>query len=146
MNTAVRAIKERLRERGYLPIPFKFDEPESRDIVETVTTVAHLSWFVLTDITQPRTIPDELRAIAPDVAVPLVPLIEGTEQPYTAFDTLYSTNRLIGLQRYEDVDDLFSAFDNAVPGPAEAKFEELRDSRQHRPPERWVQAGKDQES
>jgi len=39
------AIREELRRRDYIPILFDFDKPHSRDLTETISTLAHLSRF-----------------------------------------------------------------------------------------------------
>jgi len=49
-------------------------KPDSRDITETVTTLARLARFIIADITDPKSIPLELQSIVPDVAVPVQPL------------------------------------------------------------------------
>ena len=51
------ALREALRTQGYLPILFDFDKPASRDITETVSTLAHLARFVIADITYAKSIP-----------------------------------------------------------------------------------------
>ena len=38
-------------------------------------TLAHLARFIIADITDPRSIPQELQAIVPDLAVPVQPII-----------------------------------------------------------------------
>jgi hypothetical protein len=69
------AIREVLRQHDYLPVLFDFDKPATRDLTETVRTLAHLSRFVIADITEPRSIPHELATIVPDLAVPIQPLL-----------------------------------------------------------------------
>src|SRR2546426_614142 len=41
------ALRETLRTHGYVPIVFDFDKPRSQDLTETVTTLAHLSRFII---------------------------------------------------------------------------------------------------
>ena len=45
-------LRKELRKRGYLPIVFNFDKPETKDFTETVRLLAGLSKFVIADITQ----------------------------------------------------------------------------------------------
>jgi hypothetical protein len=79
------ALREELRKHNYLPILFDFDVPENRDITETVSLLAHMARFVIADLTDPSSIPKELEAIAPSLAVPVQPLLEGLARPYAMF-------------------------------------------------------------
>ncbi|NJO51439.1 MAG: pentapeptide repeat-containing protein [Leptolyngbyaceae cyanobacterium RM2_2_4] len=65
------AIREELRKSNYLPILFDFEKPSSRNILESVSTIAHLSRFVIADITEPQAIPGELTHIVKNVRVPI---------------------------------------------------------------------------
>jgi hypothetical protein len=71
----------RLRDSGYVPVLFDFQGPETRDLTETVVTLAHLSRFVIADLTDPSCVPHELRSFVADVAVPVVTLIEKGHVP-----------------------------------------------------------------
>jgi hypothetical protein len=51
------AIRNKLRELGYVPVMFDFDRPEQRDFTETIMTLAGLSRFVIADITNPKSSP-----------------------------------------------------------------------------------------
>jgi hypothetical protein len=59
------AIREELRKHNYLPILFDFNVPERRDITETVSLLARMARFIVADITDPRSIPQELAVIVP---------------------------------------------------------------------------------
>ena len=63
-------LREELRKRGYLPIVFNFDKPETKDFTETVRLLAGLSKFVIADITNPKSAPLELQATVPEIMVP----------------------------------------------------------------------------
>jgi hypothetical protein len=47
-------LREELRTRGFVPMVFNFDKPETKDFTETVRLLAGLSHFVIVDITNPR--------------------------------------------------------------------------------------------
>jgi hypothetical protein len=79
------ALREELRKHDYLPILFNFDVPENRDITETVSLLARMARFIIADLTDPSSIPKELEAIVPSLAVPVQPLLEGLARPYAMF-------------------------------------------------------------
>jgi hypothetical protein len=48
------AIREELRRHDWLPVLFDFAKPTSRDITETVSTLAHMARLVIADITDAK--------------------------------------------------------------------------------------------
>jgi uncharacterized protein YjbI with pentapeptide repeats len=120
------AIREALRERGYLPILFDFDVPESRDISETVSTLAHLSRFVIADITDAKSIPQELQIIVPHLpSVPIQPLLLASQNEYGMFEHFKRYPWVLKAYLYQDKDELLASLTTAVIDPAEAKANEL---------------------
>jgi hypothetical protein len=77
--------KAELRKKGYVPVMFDFQGPDNRDLTETVVTLAHLSRFVLADLTDPSCIPHELGTFVPNLQVPVVTLIARGHTPYAMF-------------------------------------------------------------
>jgi hypothetical protein len=65
------ALREELRKQDYLPILFDFDVPSNRDITETVSLLARMARFIIANLTDPSSIPKELEAIVPHLAVPV---------------------------------------------------------------------------
>src|SRR6266566_1509282 len=64
-KTILDALREELRKYNYLPIVFDFDKPASRDLTETVITLAHLSRFIIVDLTDPSSAPHEVATVIP---------------------------------------------------------------------------------
>jgi hypothetical protein len=69
------ALREELRKRDYLPILFDFEKPRSRNTDETITLIARMARFVVADISDAKSVLQELRAIVPDLpSVPVQPI------------------------------------------------------------------------
>ena len=82
------AIRDRLRELGFVPMMFDFEKPLQRDFTETIRILARLSRFIIADITNPKPSPLELQATMPDYMIPFVPIIHENEEPFAMFRDL----------------------------------------------------------
>ena len=124
------AIKTHLQshKNRYLPELFTFTKPESRDLVEAITGFAALSRFVIADLSEPRSVQQELEAIAPRFqSVPIVPLINSTGKEYATFESIKRrVNVVKPTIRYRGVDDLIQKLDTQVVPQAETKLREVR--------------------
>jgi Pentapeptide repeats (8 copies) len=122
------AIREELRDLGYLPVLFDFEKPGSLDYTETVSTLAHLAKFVIADITDPKIVLEEVPHIVRNVAVPVQPLmLEGAgDEPVTLYNLRRNHRSLLDTYRYKNLEDLLRALSEKVIAPAEAKGRELR--------------------
>jgi uncharacterized protein YjbI with pentapeptide repeats len=73
------SIRDELRRHDYLPVLFDFSKPVSRDLTETISTLAHMARLIIADITSAKSIPQELQSIVPNLpSVPVQPLILGS--------------------------------------------------------------------
>lgn len=116
------ALRDALRRRGYLPILFDFEKPGTRDVTETVSTLAHLSRFIIADLTNPKSIPQELATIIPHLpSVPVQPLILEGNREYGMFEHFPRYPWVLPIYHYHDQDTLISNLEKEVILPAEAK-------------------------
>jgi uncharacterized protein YjbI with pentapeptide repeats len=120
------ALKDELRTHGYLPILFDFDKPASRDITETIATLAHLARFVIADITDAKSIPQELMAIVPNLpSVAVQPLILNSQDEYGMFEHFTKFPWVLPVYRYTDEISLLQSIQENVIVPAEKMAQEL---------------------
>jgi len=123
------ALRDELRKRDYLPILFDFDVPATRDITETVSLLARMARFIIADLTDPSSIPKELEAIVPSLAVPVQPLLEGASRPYAMFKDYWKYDWVLPPHRYEGLDALLTSIVENVIAPAEGKVKALEERR-----------------
>jgi uncharacterized protein YjbI with pentapeptide repeats len=101
------ALREELRNRNYIPILFDFDKPDSRDLTETVVTLAHLSRFVIADLTDPSSVPHELMSFVPNLSsVPVQPIVDKQDRVYAMFEHLQNYPWVLPIYKYETQDQL----------------------------------------
>src|SRR5216684_1054998 len=119
------AIREELRHHNYSPALFDFDKPLSRDFTETIRTLAYLSRFIVADLTDPSSIPQELQAIIPDLEVPVQPLLEESKGKYAMFIDFGKYHWVLPTHLYKDQNSLLTSLVTEVIEPAEKKAREL---------------------
>jgi uncharacterized protein YjbI with pentapeptide repeats len=122
---SLEVIARELREAGYSPIIFDFEKPQSRTLTETVRILAHLSAFVVCDLTDPRSIPQELQAIVPELKVPIQPVIRAGNREYGMFQDFRAYPWVLELHRYQGLPDLADDFRRILLCQLEAKRRDL---------------------
>jgi len=126
----LRALRDELRERNYLPVLFTFGEPEQRTGLETVVTLAHLAKFIIADLTDAHTVLGELIEIVPHLpSVPVQPIwLENSEEPWL-FGSLQRRESVLTPISYSN-SNLSTKLASAIEA-AERKADEL--TRKFRP-------------
>jgi len=119
-------IKDELHKRNYSPILFDFEKPVSRDITETISTLAHMARFVIADVTDAKSIPQELAFIVPTLpSVPVQPLILSSQHEYGMFEHFTRFPWVLPIYHYTDEISLLQSLKEKVIAPAEHKAQEL---------------------
>jgi hypothetical protein len=121
------AIRNKLRELGFVPMMFDFERPTQRDFTETIRTLAGMSRFIIADITNPKSSPLELQALMPDYMIPFVPIIQENEEPFAMFRDLRQKygEWVLDVLEYDSAGNLLTVLDDAVVRPALQRSDEL---------------------
>lgn len=120
------AIRNHLRQCNLLPILFDFDKPSGQTILETVSTLAGLVRFVIADITDPKSIPQELIEIVKALpSLPVQPILQEGYEPWSMFESIAFYPSVLGIAKYQDLPDLLLNFHTKVIFAAEQKVQEL---------------------
>ncbi len=119
------AIREELRRRNYLPVLFDWQKPSTRDITETVSLLAGMARFVIADITDAKSIQQELMAVVERLpSVPVQPLLLASQHEYGMFEHFRRYPWVLEPFRYDDIPTLLRSLTDKVIGPAEVKARE----------------------
>jgi Pentapeptide repeats (8 copies) len=125
-KTVLEAICEEIRKLGFLPILFTFDPLTSQTTMETMSTLAHLSRFVIADLTDTKSIIGELERIVTSLpSLPVQPLLHASCELYGMADSILVREMVSPLLRYNNLNDLFGSLLERVVGPAETKAAEF---------------------
>jgi hypothetical protein len=121
------ALREELRRRNYLPILFDFSVPATRDITETISLLARMARFVVADITDAKSIPQELAVIVPDLpSVPVQPLLLEGSAEYGMFEHFRRYPWVLETYTYPSSERLIASLGERVIGPAESYAQSVR--------------------
>jgi uncharacterized protein YjbI with pentapeptide repeats len=121
------AMRSKLREYDLLPIVFDFDRPTDKDFTETIKTLAGMSYFVIADVTNPKSSPLELQATVPDYQIPFVPIIQEGESPFAMMvDLQKKYNWVLNTVSYDSQETLMKVLKPLIIDPAMKKRQELR--------------------
>jgi uncharacterized protein YjbI with pentapeptide repeats len=124
------ALKDKLRKLNYLPILFDFNRPSSRNLTESISTLAHIAKFVIADITEAKSIPQELQRIIPNLpSLPIQPLLLSSESEYSMFSDLLDYPWVLEPFAYDSIEMLLASLDDKVIEPAQVKAQEIEDRR-----------------
>ncbi len=121
------AMRRELRSRDYLPIIFDFEKPTSRDTVETISTLAHMSRFVIADLTEAKSVLQELQRVVPSLpSVPVQPLLLDSDYEPGMLDHFKNFHSFLQIYRYRDLDELVRGLSQYVIEPAEMRVKKVK--------------------
>ena len=82
------ALRDKLRKRNYVPVVFDFEKPRSRTTINTITLLARMARFVIADISDAKSVLQELQAIVPESPkLPVQPIIVSAQEEPGMFDS-----------------------------------------------------------
>jgi uncharacterized protein YjbI with pentapeptide repeats len=123
------ALRNELRSHDYLPIMFDFDPTTNQTIIETVKTLAGMSRFVIADLTDARSVSQELQIIDTHCRTVAIRLIKKRgEREYGMLDFRNSPWFVNGRYEYDRLEELIASIKENIIIPAKAKVKELRQS------------------
>jgi hypothetical protein len=124
------ALRQELRKHDLVPVLFDFEKPMNRDLTETVSTLAHLARFVIADITDAKSIPQELQKIVPNLpSLPIQPIILESQYEYAMFRDFGGYFSALPPYRYKSTRQLIASLEKNVIAPVEKKAQSIAERR-----------------
>jgi len=112
------AIREELKKFNYIPVMFDFTPCENRDTHETITLLARMARFVIADITDPRSIPQEMISVVETLpSLPVQPILKKGEVPWGMYDHIKKYPWVLPIQEYDNIEDIIYLFGQNVIKP-----------------------------
>ena len=129
------ALRQALRDRGYLPMMFDFEQPEGRSFTDTVVTLASMSRFVIADLTQPANVPHELAKVTANLSLPIVPILQKGQRTYSMFDDYFAQHpeQVLATLEYQDLPQLIRALPRGLIERAEKRCAKLEERVRSKP-------------
>ena len=114
------ALRDTLREKNLAPIVFDFSIPASRDVTETIRTLAGMARFVLADVTDATEVRVELHNIVPNFpSLPVQPLLQSGKEEFVSMPHLKKFPWLLPTFEYQGVSHLLENLDGVIKEPLE---------------------------
>ena len=118
------ATRDALRSRRYVPILFDFTPSANRDLTETIQLVANLAKFVIADLSDAKSIPQELSHIVPNLpSVPIQPILLASQREYAMFEHWRRYPWVLPEFLYENQAYLIDHLDEKVITPAATRLQ-----------------------
>lgn len=120
-------IRDEVRKHDYLPVIFDFDIPRCRDTDETIGLLARMASFIIADLTEAKSVLQELRGIVSDLpSVPVQPIIHISDREPGMFDHFRRYPWVLEPYIYHANADFTLSIEPAIIAPAEAMKRSLR--------------------
>jgi hypothetical protein len=116
------AIREEIRRQNLLPIMFDFIPSSSQTTLETVSTLAHIARFVIADLTDAKSILQELQAIVPiNPSVPVQPILLASQEESGMFDFFHRYPWVLKTYYYHGVKEVLTSLEKIIAGTENAR-------------------------
>jgi pentapeptide repeat protein len=114
-KAVLEAIREEIRRQHLLPILFDFTPSASQTTVETISTLAHMARFVIADLTDAKSVLQELQAIVPNnPSVPVQPILLASQEEPGMFDFIRRYPWVLETYRYHSPDEVLASLEQVI--------------------------------
>ncbi|RXG84169.1 pentapeptide repeat-containing protein [Bradyrhizobium vignae] len=115
------SLRTEVATRGYVAVVFDFEAPKHRSTDETIALLARMAKFVVADLSDAKSVLQELRGLVPELPnVPVQPIILSSQIEPGMFDFYRKFPWVLPVSRYDDTQDIIDGLQSKVIAPVEA--------------------------
>lgn len=119
------ALWRALRTRGFVPVIFDFTKPRNRTTIETISTLANMAKFVIADVTDAKSVLQELQAIVDrNTSIDIQPILLASQQESGMFDSFKACPWVLPTVYYRSQRVLLAKLDQDVLGPLQHRAQQ----------------------
>jgi hypothetical protein len=116
------AIRREIRKQNLLPILFDFTPPASQTTLETVSTLAHMARFVIADLTDAKSVLQELQAIVPNnPSVPVQLILLASQEEPGMLDFIHAFLSVLETYCYDSLDEMLASLKQIIARAEKAR-------------------------
>lgn len=105
-------IKSILKKKNYVPVLFDFEKPNQKDLTETIGLIGRMSKFIVADLTDAKSVPQELSELIPNnPTLTIYPIISKEDREYSMFEHWQKYPWVKDIFRYDKKSDLDKHFE-----------------------------------
>jgi hypothetical protein len=109
------AIGEEIRRQHLLPIMFDFTPSAGQTTLETISILAHMARFVIADLTDAKSVLQELQAIVPNnPSVPVQPILLASQEEPGMFDFIRCFPWVLETYCYHSPDEVLASLEQII--------------------------------
>jgi DNA-directed RNA polymerase subunit F len=114
-KAVLNAIREEIRRQHLLPILFDFKPSARQTTLETVSTLAHIARFVIADLTDAKSVLQELQAIVPNnPSVPVQLILLASQEEPGMLDFIHAFRSVLETYRYHSPDEVLASLGQII--------------------------------
>ncbi|MBR1123703.1 pentapeptide repeat-containing protein [Bradyrhizobium lablabi] len=115
------SLRDRIADLGYIAVVFDFEKPENRSTDETVALLGRMAKFIIADLSDAKSVLQELRGLVPDLPnIPVQPIIVSSQFEPGMFDFYKHYPWMLPVSRYAKPRDIINGLESKVIAPVEA--------------------------
>jgi hypothetical protein len=121
------SLRDHIADLGYIAVVFDFEKPKSRSTDETIALLGRMAKFIVADLSDAKSVLQELRGLVPENPnIPVQPIIVSSQFEPGMFDLYKYFPWMLPVSQYANPQEIISELESKVIAPVEAYLGQLK--------------------